>query len=280
MTDKSPQGLTFSDLAAQIMRGATLEKPGHIGLDGREHRLVPDGYTLKDITDPHRLPPHAAARIVVDDRDSLQNYVNRFSTRDTVILADYDAGTITAQLDWHPPSDQDTPSNGGSLKHSAQLVLRPSEEFKRWNAFATGGLKSQADFALFLEENAADIWQPEPTEMLELARDLEAASGQTFKTRTRLENGDSALVFESETKVTSRVQPPREFTVHIPLYQGEEPEALQALFRWRASSGVIQMGFIWHRVEYMRQARFNQIAFAAAENTGRPVFFGRNKTPA
>jgi hypothetical protein len=68
--------------------------------------------------------------------------------------------------------------------------------------------------------------------------------------------------------------------VRIPLYQGEEPEDLQALFRWRAAGGAIAMGFIWHRVEYMRQARFSQIAFAAAENTGCPVFFGRNKTPA
>jgi len=117
-------------------------------------------------------------------------------------------------------------------------VLRPSEEFKRWNEFATGGLKPQADFALFLEENAADIWQPEPTEMLELARDLEAASGQTFKTRTRLDNGDSALVFESETKVTSRVQPPPRIHRAHPALSGRGT---------RGSAGPVPLARSWRR---------------------------------
>jgi len=53
------------------------------------------------------------------------------------------------------------------------------------------------------------------------------------------------------------------------------PDALTAKFRWRPTGEGLLLGFVWHRVEYMRRARFTQIATAAAEDTGLPVIAGR-----
>src|SRR5690606_24603427 len=114
--------------------------------------------------------------------------------------------------------------------------LRPSEEWARWDEFE-GALRPQAEFAAFLEENAVDILEPESAAMIEVSRDLEATQGVAFMASTRLENGDRKFVYETETHVKGDVQVPREFKLHIPLYQGENPVELSAALRFRVASG-------------------------------------------
>lgn len=272
MTDATP---TFTDALRALTKAEALALKPVEAADGRQHVLIPDGYTLKDITDPNRLHPRPRGMVTVDDRTSLVTYVKRHMTSDSMIFADYDAGTITARLDWHPHNQGATRfGQSGAREHSAQLKILPSEEFTRWNAMA-GKMHEQADFALFLEENASDIFNPEPAIMLELARDLEGTTGQSFKSRTRLSDGSHGFKFETENKIVSEVQAPEQFQLSIPVYHGEEPEVLTAKFRWRPSAQALMMGFVWHRVEYMRRARFTLIAAAAAEDTGLPWIAGR-----
>lgn len=259
-----------------VMKGATLAKPTVSAADGREYALVPKDFELKDISDPHRVAPRPPEGVIkVDDRASLVSYAKRHQNPTSMIFADYNAGTITATLDWHPHNQiKSDYGKAGPRRHHCILTLLPSEEFSRWDAMQ-GKLHRQADFALFLEENASDIWSPEPAIMLELARDLEGVTGQTFKSRTRLTDGSHGFRFETENKIVSEVQAPEEFRLSIPVYHGEEPEVLTAKFRWRPSAEGLFLGFVWHRVEYMRRARFNQIATQAAEDTGLPWIAGR-----
>jgi len=111
--------------------------------------------------------------------------------------------------------------------------------------------------------------------MIEISRDFEATVGQTYKSSLRLDNGDRKLRFENESRVTNDVVIPQTFNLSIPIYNGEAPDILTAKFRWRATNGAVLLGFEWHRVEYQRRAHFVQIATAAAEETGLPVFIGR-----
>lgn len=264
----------FNNALKALMKGATLAAPLLTGDDGRQHALVPEGFALKDITDPHALHPRPKAVVTVDDRASLVAYTNLHQTEKSAIFADYTAGTITTQIDWHPHNQHEDHGFAGAREHAVRLFLQPSEEFARWNAME-GKMHAQAAFALFLEENANDIHAPEPGIMLELSRDLEAVSGQSFKARTRLENGDMTFAFETENKIVSKVQAPTEFILNIPVYHGEDPELLVAKFRWRPAPDGLTLGFVWHRVEFMRRARFTQIATQAAEDTGLPVIMGR-----
>lgn len=265
---------SFTDALRALTKADALALKPIAADDGRQHVLIPDGYTLKDITDPHRLHPRPRGMVKVDDRASLVIYAKRHMTAHSVIFADYDDGTITARLDWHPHNQDEAFGQSGAREHAAQLKLLPSEEFTRWNTME-GKLHAQADFALFLEENASDIYRPEPAIMLELARDLEGVTGQSFKSRTRLSDGSHGFKFETENKIVSEVQAPEEFDLSIPVYHGEEPEILTAKFRWRPSAQALMMGFVWHRVEYMRRARFTQIAAQVAEDTGLPWVAGR-----
>lgn len=268
------------DLAQALgvtLDAARLANPFTASFDGRSFAILPDGQRLHEIPDDTRLAPYAKGSVIVDDRDSLIRYVNRFSSPGTILLADYDALGIHARLDYHPDNQANDKLRGsqGACRHTATLKLRPSEEFARWSDFE-GKLHPQDEFARFLEENATDVGHPEAATMVELSRDFEATVGQVYKSSTRLDNGDRKMIFESETKALDGVVIPQQFTLHIPLYQGEEPDALTALFRWRAAGdGSVRLGFQWKRVEYQRQAHFASIAHAVAEATGCPVMLGR-----
>lgn len=249
------------------------------GADGRMHAFVPRNFDLKELPDAARLHPWPQQRVTVDDRASLVSYANRYSDERSILIADYDKGTISARLDWHRHNQDQDDGRTGPNAHSATLKLRPSEEFMRWNEFA-GKLHPQDEFARFLEENAADVNDPEAATMIEISRDFEASVGQTYKSSVRLDNGDRRMVFETDTKAQNGIVVPQRFTLSVPLYQGEHPDILTALFRWRAAGdGSVRLGFEWHRVEYMRQAHFAAIAAAVAEETGLPVFIGRMGDP-
>lgn len=240
---------------------------------GERRAIVPPGFRLEDVSDPHRLAPHVRKRVSLHERTALVAYVNRFRDGRSVIFADFDHGLISARLDWHEAADAAVPLAPQPCEHEARLLLRPSEEYRRWSGME-GKMHPQAEFAAFLEENAEDIVEPEPATMIEISRDLEAAQGVNFKASVRLESGDRALVYETETRVKGEITVPREFRVSIPLYQGEEPVTLRCAFRYRIGGGGLSLGFEWRRVEYLRQAHFRQIAYAVSEETGCPVYLG------
>lgn len=271
--DASDRNIANDQLQA-VLAAAALREPVQRGLDGREWLIIPPGFRAEDITDPARVPVETPrATITVDDRASLTAYTNRHQIKgQSAIFADYDTGTITTRIDWHP--EEDAVIMNGADRHRVTLKLRPSEEWARWNG-AAGKMHPQAVFARFLEENATDILHPEPALFIELARDMEAAADRSFTSRTRLSNGDSEFRFSEDSRVVGTVTVPESFTLRIPLYQGEAPEDLRALFRWKADKEGLTFGFVWHRAEYMRQARFQQIAAQAAEETGLPYILGR-----
>lgn len=236
---------------------------------GIRRLFVPEGYRLEAVDDPHALPPVAKATVEVDDRESLVRYVNRYSGDGSILIADIDAGLVMAELDWHTAA-----RDPGHARHRAVLRLRDSEEFRRWDAVA-GTMLLQEEFAAFLEENAVDVVDPEPGVLIEISRDLEATQGVTFKSSTRLESGDRAFAYETETRTKGEIVIPREFSVEIPLYQGEAPVSIRCAFRFKVTAGGLLLGFEWRRVAYQRQAHFAALAHQAAEETGLIAHFGR-----
>lgn len=269
-----PVPVSFGEALGTAIDAARRASPVHASPDGRLFLAQPEGYKLTELPDQSLLPPWPKARVEVDDRASLVAYVNRFAGPATILIADYDALAVAARLDWHPDNQDAAWGRSGAGAHSAVLQLRASEEFKRWDA-VQGKLHPQAEFAAFLEENSVDIVHPDAATMIEISRDLEATTAQSFRSSVRLENGDRRFVFTTETQTPADVVIPREFTLQIPLYLGEAPETLRAAFRFRATPSGLMLGFEWRRVEYQRQAHFAAIATRAAEDTGRPVVFGR-----
>lgn len=261
-----------------VLKAARISDPVINRENGAAYAFVPEGFKLQDISDPHRLPPYIKQRVTVDDADSLIQYCNRFSDSRSVIIADLDAMVIGAVLDWHSsnqaPEDVERVLVPHPCQHLAALKLRKSEEFTRW-AEVEGKLHDQMAFAEFLDENASDIFDPEPAVMIEIARDLEAVQGAKFKANSRLQTGERSFSYETETHVKGDLKVPQRFRLAIPLFHGEEPTEIEASFRFRPQPDGLKLGFVWRRVEYVRQAKFREIAHRVSEATGLPVFHGR-----
>lgn len=261
-----------------VLKAARIADPVIRTGNGMAYAFLPEGFSLKDISDPHRLPPYIKQRVIVDDADSLISYANRFSDDRSVVIADLDALTISAVLDWHSqnqvPEDIQLSLEAQPCQHLAALKLRNSEEFARWAAME-GKLHSQMEFAEFLDENSSDIVDPDPAVMIEIARDLEATQGVAFKSGTRLQTGERSFRYETETHVKGDLVVPQRFRLALPLFFGEEPTEIEASFRFRPNPDGLKLGFVWRRVEYVRQAKFREIAFRVSEATGLPVFQGR-----
>lgn len=258
-----------------VLKAARLASPEFLGPLGQRYVGLPADFKLHELPDPGRLHPFPKQRVTVDDRASLSAYANRFSDSRSIIIADYDKLTVAAHLDWHRHNQDMAPSGTGPNEHSVTLKLRPSEEFSRWDAFVKAGFTDQETFARFLEENADDVYSPDPAELIEISRDFEATSGQTYKTSVRLDNGNRKILFEEDNRAVNDVIIPQKITLRIPFYNGEDPSDIVAKFRWRPAGGAVLFALEWHRVEYHRRAHFTQIAYAAAEETGLPVFIGR-----
>src|SRR5690606_26722301 len=111
--------------------------------------------------------------------------------------------------------------------------------------------------------------------MIEISRDLEATQGASFKSSTRLENGDRKFVYETEMHVKGDLHVPQRFKLSIPLFQGEGPVELDAALRFRVTPDGLLLGFEWRRVEYQRLSHFRLIAAEIVEATGVPLFYGR-----
>lgn len=263
-----------SDALNAAIDAARIAEPKLDAGDGREFAFVPRDWELKDITSLERLPASIHQSITLDNANSLITYANRFSDARSIIIADIDNLAISARLDWHNSNQGDNELKPQPVKHMAILRLRESEEFKRWNEMQNK-MHDQMVFAEFLDENASDIIDPDPADMIEIARELEATQGVAFKAATRLQTGERSIRYETETHVKGELKVPTKFRLSIPIFQGEEPAELEASFRFRPSAEGLKLGFVWRRVEYRRQADFAQIATRVSEETGLPQMFGR-----
>lgn len=279
-TDMTIQHTLASDALNTAIDAARIADPLIAGEHGAHFIALRKDFALVEVPNKFGLPPMIVEHPTVDESQSLIDYTNRFRTDRTILRADYPTGRITAALNYHGHNQDADPLAPAFDTHFCTLALLASEEFSRWNAFEmampkTGGMHSQAEFAAFLEENANDVIQPEPSVLIEISRDLEAVQDVQFEGRTRLESGDRTFYYATETKTKGELKVPREFTLNIPLYNGEPAIDIKCALRFRVSAGGLQLGFEWRRVEYQRRAHFNLIANTVAEATGCPVFFGR-----
>ncbi|XBQ15821.1 MAG: DUF2303 family protein [Oceanicaulis sp.] len=259
------------------------------GEDGRQHVVVPEGFELRDVTDPHRLPGFVRQRVTVDDRGSLIDYATRFKGAQSVLFADIDRGQVIARIDYHELSE----AGAGALiaeageiipgrelggpahdAHVAVLQLRETEEFRAWSDFC-GEFHEQMEFAYFLEENAADVADPDGASLLEIVKDLQTVADHQFKGKVNLDSGDVTLNFETETRQLQPVQLPRKVFLEIPIYDGEPPAQLECALRWRAGGAGALLKLEMRRVARIKRAAFADIAEGVSAGCGLPVFFGR-----
>ena len=269
---------TENDTVAELATQAAL-RPQVIEANGRTFLIVPEGYDPpKELTDPHGLintpPGRIRQPVVIQTLDSLGEYVNRFKTTDTILLADIDNNSIVAAIDYHGPD------RAAFVDHVAKLALPFSLEWQTWKAI-DGKLMGQLEFARFLEEHGADVKAPTGADLLEVCRDLHAVRKVNFKKVVRTSSDNENFEYTEETDARTReggIEIPTRFLLEIPVYFGDAPVELYAFLRWKLVEGELLLGIALNRAEHIRQAVFQQHVFTAADHTDRPAYFGKRES--
>jgi len=242
---------------------------------GREFLIMPPTFFHKDVSEPHQvdslLPEFIRQSVTLFTADSFIDYLEKFQTNDTLLFGDSERHLITACIDYHSPGE---PSR---LSHAAMLQLRPAEEWKLWTGIS-GKMMPQHAFAVFLEENAADISYPEGAAIIEAVRDIQAHREMKCARAVRTNSGTERFLYSDETKATSRdgVEIPTSFELSIPIYFGGHPHAVKAFLRWefKSDEGKLNLGIALHRAEHVRQAAFRKIMETVEEETKLTLLFG------
>lgn len=243
--------------------------------DGREVVLVPEGYTTFEAPPAPPVPDRIIAARLFHDGDSLAAYVKRFREPSSLLIADLEATAVTVALDYHGTAGDGLPMVG-AVNHLARWALTRSQEFDAWSKFE-GKLHEQEEFIRFIEENAMDVIAPEPAKLLDLCRDFEAIKTVNFKASKRLDNGDREFTYSESTGTADRIAVPQRLTLSMPIFYGEQPVEITALFRYRMREGGLQLGYEFHRIKPVVEAAFRSAAVRIAEECGMSALFG--KTP-
>lgn len=275
MSEKTPTANEAETVADLARKAAMVQQI--TGSDGRMYIIVPDGYSAKDVTDPHglfpRVPAYIKQLVQVQALDSLVDYVNAFKTPHTKLFADITANSITAMIDYHQEDGK-----AANVAHAVTMHLPFSEEWKLWTSI-DGKMQDQLTFARFLEENHPDIASPNAAELIEVARDLHAARNVKFTKVVRTDSDNESFTVDDSTTLGSNksgetVELPRQFTLSIPVYFGERAIDMSAFLRWKVDQGML-LGIKMWRPEHVRQAMFKQIVTGAAERTSLIAVYGK-----
>ncbi|NNG20521.1 DUF2303 family protein [Naumannella sp. ID2617S] len=251
-------------------------------LRGDRIELLPTpGYVDRHDDERAESPRLVHRRVTVTDAASLLNYLARNTLDDLgkvaedyafgqgllEVWANLDHRTITAHLD----------GGHGWRKHTATLRLQHSREWQEWTGI-DGQLLPQVHFAQFIEDHLSSIGSPDGAELLDVCQTLQANTKVDYKSQQILTNGQRQFVYEEtvEAKAGQKgsLKIPGELTLVLRPFQGSEPVAVTARFRYRLDDGALRLGVRLAEPEKAVEDAFGGIVEAVAGGVPVPVLYG------
>lgn len=220
-------------------------------------------------------PDRIRAVVKINSVASFAAYVAERKTAHTRIFANVLTApyTFTAIMDYHEVGGQ-VPA---WCAHEAILTLTESREWKTWASKNDTAMR-QEEFALFVEQNVADIVSPDGATMLELALSLEASQGVEFRNKLNLQNGDIGLVCDQQTNMKAgrdgQIRIPGEITLRLAPFRGMPAMEVKARFRTVLRPPNISLGYQLIRAEAMLDDVVAKAADQIATETGVTIYSG------
>lgn len=212
---------------------------------------IPDEYSVVSLEEFQAAPNRVRARHTFVDVASLAEYLNKFSTPDTMIAADYAAASVLCTIDGDGP---DAPSH---KSHTACFVAQTHDKTKAWLKICDKGM-SQVEFGLFLEGRAVDVAVPDAADVMDMVMKFDATKKVAFKSSQRLHDGARQFQYVEENDVRGALKLPDHFIVLAPIYRGMEPQRVKYMVRYRIEGGSLRFQVEMHdKDEVMREA-FNR----------------------
>lgn len=177
--------------------------------------------------------------------ESFKAYLERFVDNDTTVWVHPTSGQVRAVVNDH--TDGREPRWGD---HRVELDLIPTDQWKFWMS-NTNKLLSQETFAEHIEDGVEEIVEPDAATMLEIAQSFHMATSATFRSATRLADGQVQVAYDEENTASAGkggdLTIPTVFTLAVAPFVGEDPYRVQARLRYRAKGGVLAIGYTLER---------------------------------
>lgn len=210
--------------------------------------LVPEGYTVQRFE--KEKPEFITQAVSINDDKSFENYVNNYSLNGrSILFADDVNGSATVILNYHAGREGNIgdgeysrgedwfagPEAVGPGTHVVKYAFRKSEAWKAWMGVNNRAL-SQRDLAEFLEEHIDDVIHPDAATLMELVNSLQVTKIVDIKSKINLSNGNQQWNCSEEDNPKIGGVPvvvPKKLGICIPVFDGDEPYAIEAFFRYR-----------------------------------------------
>jgi uncharacterized protein YfdQ (DUF2303 family) len=278
---------TLLDAAAQHLPTTTQVadiNPGEPGMHNVRVFAVPAGHRLEALRleDAAPFPARTKTTRRVHTLEALLAYMARHAGAETQVWANADvqAGTLAVEavIDDHAPT---LPS---WCEHRVHFAPEPSVEWQRWKK-ASGQEMTQLQFALFIEENLADIHpadgMPTGGDMLKMALQFEAVQDMRLKSHVRLQNGGVKMEFiaDDDAATAQRMEVFNAFTVALPVFRAGAVFSITAKFRYRNHASGPKFWFELQRADKVAEQAVNDLLgnLRAGIDAATPVFLGTAK---
>lgn len=248
--------------------------------------LLPPGWTnvekTVDLSKEQQHPRRKVGNVILHDAESFIAFVGREGaqegegTRITSIYvdADYIKGGVTfrAILNENAALPQ-------WRDYRALYKPAPSVEWNIWTECDRKPM-SQADFAIFVEDNAKDIAVdsiPTSSQMLQMALTFEATTEARIKSAIRLQSGTTAIEYtDAEDDATlKRMEAFTRFQIGIAPFFNGQAFRIDARLKYRQNSAKLTFWYELIRPDLqVQEATRGLIAKIKAELPGVPVLMG------
>ena len=244
------------------------------------HLVMPTGFTSKEITEQieaaNPQPNRKSGTQALGDIDSFNAYVKAQGIPGrTVIYADPESRTLTAVINDHEETDAES-SAAGWRDFRAVYGAELSREFSTW--FKNNKQpKEQEDFAVFIEDNIADVVEPSGDVLLAIALTLQAKTEVNFSSSKRLDNGQVQLTYTENIEARAgagNIDIPREFAIGCRLFKNGEGYKVRARLKYRLGGGKVKFWYELDRPENVIEDAFKAYVDKARE-TEFPVLIGK-----
>jgi uncharacterized protein YfdQ (DUF2303 family) len=245
-------------------------------IDGTSHLILPEGYSHVDLTKLiEKIQPtqdRKKGTTTLSNIDSFILFAQQQSLSDFgYIYADPEALTLTAVFNDH--RDIDT---AGWRDFRAVYRAEQSLEFISWKS-KDRKVMEQEDFAVFLEDNIADVVEPSGDALLAIALTLQAKTEANFSSSRRLDNGQVQFSYTENIDAragTGAIEIPREFQIGLRLFKNGDGYKIKARLKYRLGSGKLKFWYELDRPENAIEAAFQEY-IVKAEAAGYTVLIGK-----
>jgi uncharacterized protein YfdQ (DUF2303 family) len=241
------------------------------------HLVIPKDHRHVDLTDliekAEPAPYRKHGTVQLGDLASFNVFVvDQGDPVNTYVYADPETRTLTAVLN---DQAKDT-AVAGWRDFRAVYTAELSREFAAWYG-KNKKVMEQEEFAVFIEDNIADVVEPSGEMLLQVALTLQAKTEVNFSSSKRLDNGQVQLTYSETIDAragTGLIEIPNRFAIGARLFKNGEGYKVYARLKYRLGGGKLKFWYELDRPENAIEDAF-QAYINHAREAGFTVLIGK-----